>query len=124
MSAIPEEFISRTARLSDDVRRPFPGSRKIHVQGSRPDIRVPMRQVEQTDTPASFGSEPNPPITIYDTSGPYTDPAATIDLMRGLPALRAAWIAERGDTEQLPGRTCLLVPQRRRSQYENNGFHN
>ncbi|MFN2103974.1 MAG: phosphomethylpyrimidine synthase ThiC [Candidatus Promineifilaceae bacterium] len=103
MSAIPEEFISRTARLSDDVRRPFPGSRKIHVQGSRPDIRVPMRQVEQTDTPASFGSEPNPPITIYDTSGPYTDPAATIDLMRGLPALRAVWIAERGDTEQLPG---------------------
>jgi phosphomethylpyrimidine synthase len=103
MSAIPEDFIRRTARLSDEVTRPFPSSRKIHVQGSRPDIRVPMRQVEQADTPASFGTEQNPPITIYDTSGPYTDPDATIDLMRGLPALRASWIAERGDTDQLPG---------------------
>jgi phosphomethylpyrimidine synthase len=103
MSAIPEDFIRKTARLSDEVTRPFPSSRKIHVQGSRPDIRVPMRQVEQADTPASFGSEQNPPITIYDTSGPYTDPDATIDLMRGLPTLREAWIVERGDTDQLPG---------------------
>jgi phosphomethylpyrimidine synthase len=103
MSAIPEDFINRTARLSDDVRRPFPNSRKIYVQGSRADIRVPMRQVEQTDTPASFGSEKNPPITLYDTSGPYTDPAVRIDLMQGLPALRADWIGARDDTEQLPG---------------------
>ncbi|MGB7931412.1 MAG: phosphomethylpyrimidine synthase ThiC [Gammaproteobacteria bacterium] len=103
MSAIPEDFIRKTARLSDEVTRPFPNSRKIHMQGSRPDIRVPMRQVEQADTPASFGSEQNPPITIYDTSGPYTDPESTIDLMRGLPALRDVWIEERGDTEQLPG---------------------
>jgi phosphomethylpyrimidine synthase len=103
MSAIPEDFIRKTARLSEEVTRPFPNSRKIHVQGSRPDIRVPMRQVEQADTPASFGSEKNPPITIYDTSGPYTDPDATIDLMRGLPVLRGVWIEERGDTEQLPG---------------------
>jgi len=103
MSAIPEDFIRKTARLSDEVTRPFPNSRKIHVQGSRPDIRVPMRQVEQADTPASFGSEQNPPITLYDTSGPYTNPDATIDLMRGLPALRDIWIGERGDTEQLTG---------------------
>jgi len=103
MSAIPEDFIRKTARLSDEVTRPFPNSRKIHVQGSRPDIRVPMRQVEQADTPASFGSEQNPPITLYDTSGPYTDPDSSIDLMRGLPALRDVWIKERGDTEQLPG---------------------
>jgi phosphomethylpyrimidine synthase len=103
MSAIPEDFIRKTARLSDEVTRPFPNSRKIHVQGSRPDIRVPMRQVEQADTPASFGSEQNPPITLYDTSGPYTDPDSSIDLMRGLPALRDVWIGERGDTEQLPG---------------------
>jgi phosphomethylpyrimidine synthase len=103
MSAIPEDFIRKTARLSDEVTRPFPNSRKIHVQGSRPDIRVPMRQVEQADTPASFGSEQNPPITLYDTSGPYTDPDSAIDLMRGLPALRDVWIKERGDTEQLTG---------------------
>jgi phosphomethylpyrimidine synthase len=103
MSAIPEDFIRKTARLSDEVTRPFPNSSKIHVQGSRTDIRVPMRQVEQADTPASFGSEQNPPITLYDTSGPYTDPDATIDLMRGLPPLREIWIGERGDTERLSG---------------------
>ena len=107
MSAIPEDFIRKTARLSNEVTRPFPNSRKIHVQGSRPDIRVPMRQVEQADTPASFGSEQNPPITIYDTSGIYTDPDATIDLMRGLPALRDVWIEERGDTEQLTGPSVI-----------------
>jgi phosphomethylpyrimidine synthase len=115
MSAIPEDFISRTARLSDEVTRRFPNSRKIHVQGSRPDIRVPMREVEQTDTPASFGSEKNPPITLYDTSGPYTDPDARIDLMRGLPAPRSAWIVERADTEQLPGPSSEFGRQRQSS---------
>ena len=112
MSAIPEDFIRKTARLSDEVTRPFPSSRKIHVQGSRPDIRVPMRQVEQADTPASFGSEQNPPITLYDTSGPYTDPDASIDLMRGLPPLRDVWIGERGDTEQLPGPSSAFGHER------------
>jgi hypothetical protein len=60
MSAIPEDFIRKTARLSDEVTRAFPNSRKIYVKGSRADIRVPMREVEQADTPASFGSERNP----------------------------------------------------------------
>jgi len=103
MSAIPEEFIKKTTQLSDDVTRPFPGSRKIYVQGSRPDIRVPMRQIQQADTPASFGVEKNPPITVYDTSGPYSDPAADIDLLAGLADVRSAWISERNDTEQLDG---------------------
>jgi phosphomethylpyrimidine synthase len=115
MSAIPEDFIRKTARLSDEVTRPFPSSRKVHVQGSRPDIRVPMRQVEQADTPASFGSEQNPPITLYDTSGPYTDPEASIDLMRGLPALRDVWIEERGDTQQLPGPSSEFGRERQSS---------
>jgi phosphomethylpyrimidine synthase len=101
MSAIPEEFIRRTARLSEEVTRPFPNSRKIHVQGSRPDIRVPMREVSLSPTHASGGAEENPPIYIYDTSGPYTDPEARIDLLRGMPDLRGPWIEERGDTEQL-----------------------
>src|SRR5690606_14310536 len=82
---------------------PFPNSAKVFVAGSRPDIRVPMRAVSQSDTPASFGGEPNPPLFVYDTSGPYTDPAARIDIRRGLPALRRGWITERGDTEELPG---------------------
>ena len=105
MSAIPDEFVKKTARLSEEVTRPFPGSRKIYVQGSRPDLRVGMREVVQSDTPASFGAEPNPPIPVYDTSGPFTDPEVEIDLLKGLPPLREAWIEERGDTELLDGPT-------------------
>ena len=103
MSAIPEEFIKKTTQLSEDVTRPFPNSVKIYVAGSRPDIRVPMRQVQQDDTAASFGVEKNPPITVYDTSGPYSDPDASIDLMGGLPDVRAGWIDERNDTGLLDG---------------------
>ena len=103
MSAIPEEFVRRTARVSEAVTRPFPRSRKIFVQGSRPDLRVPMREIAQEPTQASMGAEENPPITVYDTSGPYTDPQARVDLMQGLPDVRAAWIEERGDTRWLEG---------------------
>lgn len=83
--------------------QPLPNSRKIYVEGSRPDIQVPMREIRQADTPTQFGGEKNPPIYVYDTSGPYSDPAARIDIQSGLAPLRAAWIAERGDCEQLPG---------------------
>jgi phosphomethylpyrimidine synthase len=103
MSAIPKDFIKQTTQLSEDVTRPFPNSSKIYVQGSRPDIRVPMRQIRQADTPASFGAEQNPAITVYDTSGPYSDPEAKIDLLAGLPDVRTAWIDDRRDTEQLDG---------------------
>jgi phosphomethylpyrimidine synthase len=112
MSAIPEEFIKKTTQLSDDVTRPFPNSAKIYVEGSRPDIRVPMRQVQQDDTAASFGVEKNPPITVYDTSGPYSDPAASIDLMGGLPDVRAGWIDERNDTVRLDGPSSDFGHQR------------
>ncbi len=101
MSAIPEDFIRKTSKLSAEVTRAFPGSTKIYVQGSRADLRVGMREIRQADTAASFGSETNPPITVYDTSGPYTDPEARIDLLKGLAEVRAAWIEERGDTELL-----------------------
>jgi phosphomethylpyrimidine synthase len=112
MSAIPEDFINKTARLSDEVTRPFPNSTKIYVQGSRPDIRVPMREVAQADTPASFGAEQNPPVTVYDTSGPYTDPDARIDLMKGLPSVRSAWIEERADTVLLDGPSSAFGHER------------
>jgi len=101
MSAIPEEFVQKTSELSAGVTQPFPGSRKIYVEGSRPDLRVGMREILQADTPASLGAETNPPITVYDTSGPYTDPDVTIDLLKGLPSVRAAWIDERNDTQLL-----------------------
>jgi phosphomethylpyrimidine synthase len=112
MSAIPEDFINKTSRLSDEVTRPFPNSSKIYVTGSRPDLRVPMRQVEQAATPASLGAEQNPAITVYDTSGPYTDPEATIDLLRGLPEVRSRWIEERADTQQLGGPSSEFGRQR------------
>ncbi|WP_019625260.1 phosphomethylpyrimidine synthase ThiC [Thioalkalivibrio sp. ALJT] len=103
MSAIPESFARKTAQVSADVTRPFPSSEKVFVQGSRPDIRVPFRQVAQSPTMTSGTPEENPPIPVYDTSGPYTDPDATIDLTRGLADLRGGWIDERADTEWLDG---------------------
>ncbi len=101
MNAIPSTLLQQTEQLSESVTRPIPGSRKIHVPGSRPDLRVPMREIALTRTPTLFGGEENPPVTVYDTSGPYTDPEARIDLGAGLPSLRAKWIEERGDTEVL-----------------------
>jgi phosphomethylpyrimidine synthase len=102
MSARPDEvFLSQTAKVDQAAVRPFPNSRKIHVQGSRPDIRVPMREIALAPTPAGMGAEHNPPITVYDTSGPYTDPAVSIDIRQGLPDVRSRWIDERGDTEVL-----------------------
>ncbi len=111
MSAIPEH-LSKTARIDDASVQPFPNSRKIHVTGSRPDIRVPMREISLSDTPASFGAEPNPPLTVYDTSGPYTDPEVEIDIRKGLPDIRSGWIEERGDTELLDGPTSAYGRQR------------
>jgi phosphomethylpyrimidine synthase len=101
MNAVPSQLIRDTEQLSEAVTRPIPGSRKIHVQGSRADLRVPMREIVQSQTPTLFGGEDNPPITVYDTSGPYSDPDVAIDLSVGLPPLRAQWIAERGDSEPL-----------------------
>ncbi|WP_420476831.1 phosphomethylpyrimidine synthase ThiC [Noviherbaspirillum sp. ST9] len=102
MNANPQ-FLAATAKVDEAAIQPLPNSRKIYVEGSRPDIRVPMREISQADTPASMGAEKNPPIYVYDTSGPYTDPNVKIDIRSGLAALRAAWIAERGDTEELDG---------------------
>jgi phosphomethylpyrimidine synthase len=103
MSAFPEEFLHEAVTAKRASIQPFAASEKIYVQGSRPDVRVPMRQVVQSDTPASFGAEKNPPVYVYDTSGPYTDPQVSINLRQGLPALRETWIRERGDTEELSG---------------------
>jgi len=105
MSAIPEEFLSKTARINDASVQPFPNSRKIYVQGSRPDIRVPMREITLTETVTEKGTETNPPVTVYDTSGPYTDPTVSIDIRKGLAEVRTAWIEERGDTEVLADQT-------------------
>jgi phosphomethylpyrimidine synthase len=103
MNALPSDLLRQTQELSEQVTRPIPGSRKIHVTGSRDDLRVPLREIALADTPLVFGAEKNAPVTVYDTSGPYTDPDYRIDLSAGLPPLRTRWIAERGDVEQLAG---------------------
>jgi phosphomethylpyrimidine synthase len=98
MNANPK-FLAATAHVDDAAVRPLPNSRKVYVGP----LRVPMREVSQADTPSMFGGEPNPPIYVYDCSGPYTDPAAKIDIRSGLPALREPWIVGRNDTELLSG---------------------
>jgi phosphomethylpyrimidine synthase len=87
--------------------QPHSSSRKVYVTGSRPDIRVPMREISLTGD--------NPPLRLYDTSGPYTDPSAELDLKRGLTPLRLGWIIDRGDVHELPGPTSAY----RRSREEN-----
>ncbi|PZQ13464.1 MAG: phosphomethylpyrimidine synthase ThiC [Rhodanobacter denitrificans] len=101
MNAVPAPLLRQAEALSETVTRPIPGSRKVYVHGSRGDLRVPMREIALADTPSLFGAESNAPFTVYDTSGPYTDPDYRVDLVAGLPALRAAWIDERADTERL-----------------------
>lgn len=91
----------------------FEGSKKVYVEGTRPDILVPMREIQLSPTTGSFGEEDNAPVRVYDTSGPYTDPTYKVDITKGLPALRSAWIKERGDVEEYEGRT--IKP-------EDNGF--
>jgi phosphomethylpyrimidine synthase len=114
MNAVPSELVRQAERLSADVTRPIAGSRKVHVDGALPGVRVPMREIALTRTPTLFGGEDNPPLTVYDTSGPYTDPDARIDLAAGLAALRAGWIAARGDTEALDGVTSEFGRARER----------
>src|SRR6058998_3077386 len=92
MNANPK-FLAATAHVDDAAIQPLPNSRKVYVG----DLRVPMREITQ--------SGGNPPIMVYDTSGPYTDPEARIDIRKGLAALREQWISARADTELLSGPT-------------------
>ncbi|ROL77437.1 phosphomethylpyrimidine synthase ThiC [Pseudomonas vranovensis] len=104
--------LSESARVDQQSVQPFTRSRKIYVEGSRPDIRVPMREISLDDTPTDFGGEANAPVLVYDTSGPYTDPNVIIDLRKGLGDVRSAWIDARGDTERLAGLSSDFGQQR------------
>ncbi|MFA7400172.1 MAG: phosphomethylpyrimidine synthase ThiC, partial [Sideroxydans sp.] len=106
------QFLATSAHVDEAAVKPLPNSRKVYVQGSRPDIQVPMREISQDETPASMGAEVNPPVYVYDCSGPYTDPAVKIDIRSGLAEMRAGWIAERDDTEALPHLTSEYGRQR------------
>jgi phosphomethylpyrimidine synthase len=107
MNANPK-FLAATAHVDDAAIKPLPNSRKVYV-GS---LKVPMREVSQADTPSMFGGEKNPPIYVYDCSGPYSDPAAKIDIRSGLPALRDPWIFQRGDVETLQGPSSAYGQER------------
>ncbi|SEM86644.1 hydroxymethylpyrimidine synthase [Pseudomonas sp. ok272] len=95
--------LSESAKVDQQSVQPFTRSQKIYVQGSRPDIRVPMREISLDVTPTDFGGEINAPVVVYDTSGPYTDPNVIIDVRKGLGDVRSSWIDARGDTERLAG---------------------
>src|SRR5688572_9330557 len=99
MNANPK-FLAATAHVDDAAVQPLPNSRKVYVGP----LRVPMREITQ--------SGDNPPIHVYDTSGPYTDPAAKIDIRKGLPALREAWIRQRNDSVLLDGPTSAYGKKR------------
>ncbi|MEY3931157.1 MAG: phosphomethylpyrimidine synthase ThiC [Pseudomonadota bacterium] len=101
--AVNPQFLAATASVDQSAIVPFPNSEKVYIAGSRPDIRVPFRKITQEDTPSQMGAEKNPPLFVYDTSGPYTDPCVAIDIRAGLTPIRAAWINERNDTELLTG---------------------
>jgi len=115
MNAALSSLQQQAQQLSESVTRPIPGSRKIHVQGSRSDLQVPMREIVLTRTPTLFGGEENAPVTVYDTSGPYTDPQARIDLSVGLPALRAAvndWAATHRQQLGIAGTSVVQISVR------------
>jgi len=96
--------LSETAHVDALSTAPFPSSKKIYVEGSRPDIQVAMREIELSPTQLRDGEfEENTPVRVYDTSGPYTDPSKDIDVRLGLSPLREKWVLEREDTELLDG---------------------
>jgi len=112
MNAAPKTFESNKAKVDEKVVQPFPNSRKIYVRGSRDGINVPMRAVQCSNTLTSSGVEKNPPIMVYDTSGPYSDPEIDIDIRSGLAPIRKNWVTERNDTEQLPQQISSYGQQR------------
>lgn len=123
MSRKPLSVLRETAQVDPAAVQSFPASKKIYVEGSQPDVQVPMREIALTGTPVQPGTpvqhsagtaclEPNAAVRVYDTSGPYTDPNVVIDITCGLNAMREPWIDRRGDTEHLATKTADYARQR------------
>ncbi|MHA3055502.1 phosphomethylpyrimidine synthase ThiC [Acinetobacter sp. ANC 4633] len=108
----PADISAQHEQDAKDLTRILPASRKVYVQGSRPDIQVPFREISLTETPTGLGGEHNPPVMVYDTSGAYTDPNTQIDLNQGLPSVRGTWIEERADTDVLDTLTSKFGQER------------
>ncbi len=121
---------SMSSSPASSGHRLFPASRRVYIAGSRPDLRVPMREISLSPTRLPNGGEaPNEPVRVYDTSGAWGDPDFHADAGRGLPALRAAWIRERGDVEEIAGREVSplddgYLSEKHRSQAETEGRRN
>ena len=105
------ETHTRLSNVNQAFIEPLPNSTKIFIEGPRPDIQVPMREIKLTNTIGDL-AEVNDPIHIYDTSGPYTDPSKSINLRKGVERIRSEWIAERGDTEELENFSSSFCNQR------------
>jgi phosphomethylpyrimidine synthase len=117
MTPPKHQLLRDTAQVDAASVQPFPASSKIYIEGSRPDLRVPMREIRLTSTPVQGRDgqsrlEPNPSLRVYDTSGPYTDPQVQIDIRKGLPGVRERWVEERGDTELLAAETSQFTTAR------------
>ena len=107
------ETTIEVTQAGNEARQPYPNSKKVYVEGSRSDIRVPMREISLSDTILKDGVEKNHSILVYDTSGAYTDPSVDLDLKKGLPEVRTAWIEARDDTAFLTGLSSKYGNQRR-----------
>jgi len=112
-----QKLLRESAKVDAASVEPFPSSQKLYIEGSRSDIKVAMREIKLTPTPiagqdGSSRLEPNLPVQVYDTSGPYSDPTADIDIRKGLPTLRKTWIEERQDTVTLDTETSTYTKQR------------
>ncbi len=112
MNSPENTFFEQAAKVDAAAIKPLPNSRKVYITGSRPDIRVPQREIRLSATSTSMGGERNSPIQVYDTSGPYTDPSVNIDIRQGLAAVRENWVLERGDVERLDGVSSRFGRQR------------
>ncbi|MBF0281066.1 MAG: phosphomethylpyrimidine synthase ThiC [Zetaproteobacteria bacterium] len=108
------DLLEQRPDSKDAKQGAFPNSEKVYVQGSRHDMRVPMRKISLSDTQTSEGrTTPNAPVYVYDTSGPYTDPTLQLDLEQGLPLVRESWIEERQDSTFLAELTSEYGQTRR-----------
>ena len=115
MKSQTDAFLSETDTVNNEAGiDPLPASSRVYVTGSRADLRVPMREIRLSPTSTDEGTVENQPVYVYDTSGPYTDPDARIDLRAGLVPLRENWIEERGDTACLAAFSSEYTRRRQR----------
>ncbi len=107
--------LSRAAReRAQAASGAFPASHRVYIPGSRPDLQVAMREIIQDPTPTTGEPQENPPLRVYDTGGPYTDPDAELNPASGIPPIRAGWVAERGTrplTQRGYARAGMLTPE-------------